>query len=82
MFYVNEFIEWCIENNADNGIISLNFNKNNETIDSYVYFIKERFLNSQYTGSLSIFEEWYKNINETSVKEEIYNTLRMTVNEE
>jgi hypothetical protein len=82
MFYVNEFIEWCIENNADNGIISLNFNKNNETIDSYVYFIKERFLNSQYTGSLSIFEEWYKNINETSVKEEIYNTLRMSVNEE
>ena len=82
MFYVNDFIEWCVENNNYNGVVSLNFNKNDETINSYIEFIKEHFLNSSYTGSLAIFEEWFKNINEKSVSYEIYNTLRMCVNEE
>jgi hypothetical protein len=82
MFYVNDFIEWCVENNNYNGIVSLNFNKNDENIDSYIQFIKEHFLNSSYTGSLAIFEEWFKNINEKSVSYEIYNTLRMCVHEE
>jgi len=82
MFYVNDFIEWCVENNNYNGVVSLNFNKNDETINSYIEFIKEHFLNSSYTGSLAIFEEWFKNINEKSVSYEIYNTLRMCVHEE
>jgi len=82
MFYVNDFIEWCVENNNYNGIVSLNFNKNDENIDRYIQFIKEHFLNSSYTGSLAIFEEWFKNINEKSLSYEIYNTLRMCVNEE
>jgi hypothetical protein len=82
MFYVNDFIEWCVENNNYNGVVSLNFNKNDETINSYIEFIKEHFLNSSYTSSLAIFEEWFKNINEKSVSYEIYNTLRMCVNEE
>jgi len=82
MFYVNDFIEWCVENNNYNGVVSLNFNKNDETINSYIEFIKEHFLNSSYTSSLAIFEEWFKNINEKSVSYEIYNTLRMCVHEE
>jgi len=82
MFYVNDFIEWCIENNNYNGVVSLNFNKNDENINSYIEFIKEHFLNSSYTGSLAIFEEWFKNINEKSISYDIYNTLRMCVNEE
>jgi hypothetical protein len=82
MFYVNDFIEWCVENNNYNGIVSLNFNKNDETINSYIEFIKEHFLNSCYISSLAIFEEWFKNINEKSVSYEIYNTLRMCVHEE
>jgi len=49
---------------------------------AYNAFIKEHFLNSSYTGSLAIFEEWFKNINEKSLSYEIYNTLRMCVNEE
>jgi len=81
-FYVNYCIEWCVENNNYNGVVSLNFNKNNENIDRYIQFIKEHFLNSSYTGSLAIFEEWFKNINEKSVSYEIYNTLRMCVHEE
>jgi hypothetical protein len=82
MFYVNDFIEWCIENNNYNGIVSLNFDKNDENIDSYIEFIKEHFLKTSYIGSLSVFEEWFENINEKSVSYEIYNTLRMSVHEE
>jgi len=80
MYYVNDFVEWCIENNDENG--TLNFNKNNENIDSYIEFIKEHYLNSSYTSSLSLFENWYKNITEKSVSVEIYNTLRMSAIEE
>jgi len=80
MYYVNDFVEWCIENNDENG--TLNFNKNNENIDSYIEFIKEHYLNSYYTSSLSLFENWYKNITEKSVSVEIYNTLRMSAIEE
>ena len=82
MFFVNDFIEWCIENNVSNGVVSLNFNKNEETIDSYIEFIKDHFLNSSYTGSLTLFEEFFKNINEKSISTELYNTLRMSANEE
>jgi len=82
MFYVNDFIEWCVENNKYNGIVSLNFDKNDENIDSYIEFIKEHFSNSSYIGSLAIFEKWFENINEKSVSYEIYNTLRMCVHEE
>jgi len=82
MFFVNDFIEWCIENNDENGVVSLNFNKTGETIDSYIYFIEEHFLNSSYTGSLLLFENWFQNIDNTSISNEMYNTLRMSVYEE
>jgi len=82
MFFVNDFIEWCVENNDENGVISLNFNKTGETIDSYIYFIEEHFLNSSYTGSLLLFENWFQNIDNTSISNEMYNTLRMSVYEE
>jgi hypothetical protein len=82
MFFVNDFIEWCVENNETNGIVTLNFNKTNENIDSYIEFIEEHFLNSSYTSSLTIFENWFQNITHLSVSKEIYNTLRMSVNEE
>ena len=82
MFFINDFIEWCIENNVSNGVVSLNFNKNEETIDSYIEFIKDHFLNSSYTGSLGLFEEFFKNIHGKTISSELYNTLRMSVNEE
>lgn len=82
MFFVNDFVEWCVENNSYNGVISLNFNKNDETIDSYIEFIKDHFLNSSYTGSLGLFEEFFKNIREKTISSELHNTLRMSVNEE
>jgi hypothetical protein len=82
IFFVDDFIEWCIENNTENGIMTLNFNKNTETIDSYIQFIKDHYLNSSYTGSLMLFENWFNNISNKSVSSEIYNTLRMSVNEE
>lgn len=82
MFFVNDFIEWCVENNDENGVVSLNFNKTGETIDSYIDFIKEHYLNSSYTGSLLLFENWFEKIDNTSISNELYNTLRMSVNEE
>jgi hypothetical protein len=82
MFFVNDFIEWCVENNDENGVVSLNFNKTGETIDSYIDFIKEHYLNSSYTGSLLLFENWFEKIDNTSISNEMYNTLRMSVNEE
>ena len=82
IYFVDEFIEWCVENNSENGITTLNFNKNTETIDSYIQFIKDHYLNSSYTGSLMLFENWFNNISNNSVSSEIYNTLRMSVNEE
>jgi hypothetical protein len=82
MFFVNDFIEWCVENNDENGVVSLNFNKTGETIDSYIDFIKEHYLNSSYTGSLLLFENWFQNIDNTSISNEMYNTLRMSVYEE
>jgi hypothetical protein len=82
MFFVNDFIEWCVENNDENGVVSLNFNKTGETIDSYIDFIKEHYLNSSYTGSILLFENWFEKIDNTSISNEMYNTLRMSVNEE
>jgi len=82
MYFVDDFIEWCIENNSENGIMTLNFNKNTETIDSYIQFIKDHYLNSSYTGSLMLFENWFNNITNNSISSEMYNTLRMSVNEE
>ena len=77
MFHVNEFIEWCIDNN-DN-IIS--FQKNNTTLQSYCNLIKSLYKIPIFLENINIIE---KNISEKKIKEIPFyelNTLRMSLHE-
>jgi hypothetical protein len=76
MFYVNDFIEWTIDNNGP----TLNFNKNerqfNKCVTSYIDFIRERHANRDFIEKIADIEEWFSKHQETN---ETQNTLRMSL---
>ena len=74
IYYIDDFIEWCSENNQG----SLNFIKNYENINDFIDFIKERYDNKEYRYALNIFEKWFDNNNNIDIYE-IYTTLRMSL---
>jgi hypothetical protein len=75
MFYLNDFLEWCIENNNN----SLDFNKTNENIKQYCIFIKEHYNEKEFLNIINIIEEWFL-INNKCNNE--CNTMRMTLFED
>jgi hypothetical protein len=75
IFFYDDFIEWCIENNGG----SVSFNKTPENIKSLVSFIKERFENPEYLKYIDEFERWFSsNGHKESVEME---TLRMSISD-
>ena len=78
IFFMNEFVEWCVENNKDNrGNETLVFTKTKENINSYCEFIKCRYTNYKFVNCVLAFEKWLDNCYD--IHPSIYNSMRMTV---
>lgn len=82
MFYVNDYVEWCVVHNGN----SLNFNKEIGKLDTnlmdYCTLIREHYNKDRYKDVLQAMDKWFDK-NSTSTKEnmKILKTLRMTVND-
>jgi len=80
MFYIDDYIIWCLDNNSNNGIFTLQMKHTPDNIKKYCKFIEDHYKNTEYTSSLLLFENWFRNSkNANSIIPELYNTLRMTV---
>jgi hypothetical protein len=81
MFYVDDFIEWCIKHNN----YSLNFNKSpkllHRNMDEYCNFIQEHYNRSDFVNNIKSIEKWYENINPNIMRNSELQTLRMTLYE-
>lgn len=75
---MNEFVEWCVENNKDNrGNETLVFTKTDENINSYCDFIRCRYTNYKFVKCVLDFEKWLDC--SSDIHHSIYNSMRMTV---
>uniref|UniRef100_A0A6C0LRK7 Uncharacterized protein n=1 Tax=viral metagenome TaxID=1070528 RepID=A0A6C0LRK7_9ZZZZ len=78
IFFMNEFVEWCVENNKDSrGNESLVFTKTKENMNSYCDFIKCRYTNYKFVNCVFDFEKWLDCSRD--IHPSIYNSMRMTV---
>jgi hypothetical protein len=78
IFFMNEFVEWCVENNKDSrGNESLVFIKTKENMNSYCDFIKCRYANYKFVNCILDFEKWFDC--SSDIHHSIYNSMRMTV---
>jgi hypothetical protein len=74
LFYINEYVDWCIDNNGE----TLDFNKTDrlfeKTITSYVMFLEKHYKLPEYVNAIKLF-------NNIIVKKDnvIENTLRMSL---
>jgi len=71
MFFVNDFLEWCGENNTKKSIV---FTTNSRTIGSYCDFFREHYTNPIYVACLGEFEEWFS---KNALLEKGFNGLEM-----
>jgi hypothetical protein len=74
MFYVNDFIEWCIKNNKE----SINFKKDEKTIHSYCEFIREHYNDDSLLHAIDKIEKWFQHNNKCNIE---CTTMRMTLYE-
>jgi hypothetical protein len=80
IYYIDDFIIWCLDNNSKNDIFTLQMKHTPDNIKKYCKFIEYHYNNAEYTSSLLLFENWFHNSkNANSIISELYNTLRMTV---
>lgn len=77
MFYVNDFLEWCNENNAQKSIV---FTTNSSNISDYCDFFREHYNKPNYVACLREFEEWFShNVKESNKKSWVMQTLIMSI---
>ena len=55
MYYYNDFIELCYTNNNQ----SIQFNKTQSNINSFIDFIKKRHNSAEFLRTIRIFEDWF-----------------------
>jgi len=81
MFYVHDFIEWCIKHNN----YSLNFNKSpkllHRNMDEYCNFIQEHYNRSEFVDNIKTIENWFDNANPNIMRNSELQTLRMSLYE-
>jgi len=81
MFYVDDFIEWCIKHNN----YSLNFNKSpkllHKNMDEYCNFIQEHYNRSEFVNNIKSIENWFENMNPNIMRNSELQTLRMSLHE-
>ena len=84
MYYINDYIHWCIDNNKTyTELITLQIQHTPDNIKKYCKFIEDHYKNTEYTSSLLLFENWFHNSkNAKLITPELYNTLRMTITTE
>jgi hypothetical protein len=84
MFYINDYIHWCFDNNKTyTELFTLQMKHTPDNIKKYCKFIEDHYKRIDYTGSLLLFEEWFRDSkNAKLINPELYNTLRMTVTTE
>jgi hypothetical protein len=64
-------------------LFTLQMKQTPENIKNYCKFIEKHYKDPKYTGSLFLFEDWFRNANNASrIIPELYNTLRMTITTE
>jgi len=82
IYYVDDFISWCIEHNKN----VLNFNKLPSVLyknmNDYCNFVEERYKKNEYKSLLSTIEGWYNKINPNTLNIIELKTLRMSILEE
>ena len=74
MFFIDDYIDWCANNNQ----ISINFNKNPNNLIKYCEFIREHYKNPSYLDAIKSIEKIVLN---KKHPKKIMETLRMTVYE-
>ena len=74
IFYLEDFIEWCHENNTN----ILSFTKNTKKINDFLFFFKERYNQPEYIESIKQIEEWFSTQSSDEDNFEM-KTMRMTV---
>jgi hypothetical protein len=81
MFYVDEFIEWCVKQNN----YSLNFNKSpkllHKNMDEYCNFIQQHYNRSEFVDNIKSIEKWFDNVKPNIMKSFELQTLRMSLYE-
>ena len=55
LFYMDDFIQWCIEHNGD----TLCFHKTRDNVQQYCAFFKDHFDRPEYVQSLLVMEKWF-----------------------
>jgi hypothetical protein len=80
MFYVNDYVEWCVAHNGH----SLNFNKDKGKIDTnlmeYCGLLRHYYNKDEYKHVLHAMDKWFEKMNDKE-NMKILKTLRMTVND-
>ena len=71
LFYFNDFIEWCIDNNSNNIIC---FTKNNITLQNYLLFIKKYYKKKLFLEKVHKYYDTIQNIKDPFLQR----NLRMT----
>lgn len=81
MFYINDYIHWCFDNNKTyTELFTLQMKHTPDNIKKYCNFIEDHYKTTEYTSSLLLFENWFHNSkNANKIIPELYNTLRMTI---
>jgi hypothetical protein len=81
MFYINDYINWCFDNNkTDTELFTLQMKHTPDNIKDYCKFIENHYKTAEYISSLLLFENWFRDSkNANMISTELYNTLRMTV---
>jgi hypothetical protein len=78
MFYINDFVEWCLDHNSN----GLNFDKTpsklKKNMEEYCGFIRDHYTNKEYIGVLKNIDNWYDSVNPHNMKSMELQTLRMT----
>lgn len=78
-FFMNEYIEWCIDNNGQ----TIHFSKEHEVLqknlDSYCGFIREHYQNPLFVNSINKLYFWLSSISKTKQKRMEFQTMRMIV---
>jgi hypothetical protein len=74
IFYLEDFMKWCQENNQSN---LLQFTNNKSTIQRFCHFFKERYNTSEYLEQIHRMEEWFSRNSKRNTFE--MQTLKMCV---
>lgn len=77
-FHCDDFIEWCIKNNTDE---TLDFKKNQVTIQSYCQLVKARHNNYEFVRGIDLMMKKFSTMTADELNAPISRTLRMTAYE-